>query len=161
LSEIKRSPQDPLSRSPYAQAQTKRYTVIVGSERQRTNRVPASKIHSSVLQLSGRDYAQMRVVTSHKLSFNSPNLRTTQHSISYDIAASIIEKALKSVKEDTVSIYDSVRMESLRQATHKNQTNHRWIELSPFNTLQTDIHSKNPQNSVFDSLRCLLDKTRY
>jgi hypothetical protein len=94
LSEIKRSPQDPLSRSPYAQAQTKRYTVIVGSERQRTNRVPASKIHSSVLQLS-----------------------------SYDIAVSIIEKAIKSVKADTVSQYESIRIENLRQATHKNRTN--------------------------------------
>ena len=107
--------------------------------------------------LSGRDYAQMRVVTSHKLSFNSPNLRTTQHSISYDIAVSIIEKALKSVKEDTVSIYDSIRMESLRQAIHKNQATYRWIELSPFNALQTDTHSKTPNNSysVFDSLRYL------
>jgi hypothetical protein len=85
----------------------------------------------------------MRVVTSYKLSFNSPNLRTMNNSISYDIALSIIEKALKSVKADTESKYDSIRIESLRQATHKNQTNHKWLQLSPFNTLHTDIHSKN------------------
>jgi hypothetical protein len=108
-------------------------------------------------RVSVRDYAQMRVVTSHKLSFNSPNMRTSQHSISYDIAVSIIEKALKSVKEDTVSQYESIRMESLRLATHKNQATHRWIELSPFNALQTDTHSKTHNNSysVFDSLRHL------
>jgi hypothetical protein len=92
----------------------------------------------------------MRVATSYKLSFNSPNLLATQHSISYDIAVSIIEKALKSVKADTVSQYVSIRMESLRQATHKNRNNHRWIELFPFNTLQTDIHSKNGEEELIN-----------